>query len=323
MPDAIVLPMLPKATYWKINTITLFFYCLFTRQKGVMARNVIATNMALQLRKWGVIKKVCFDARGAIAAEWKEYELQVPEQWKKAIDAMEEQAVMQADFRLAVTNELVNYWARNYKYNSKLHVVIPCTINSAFVLKSNSAEAIQNKKSELELNENDIVFAYSGSTAGWQSFQTLELFITPLLSADKHFKLIFLAQQEKSIDSLKEKFPQQVLQKWVPHNEVTAILAACDYGILIRENTVTNQVASPTKFAEYLASGLPVIISPNLGDYSAFVETHHCGIKFNGEMPVIGKPDSATKTSMKQLALQNFTKESYRENYKYLLQQME
>ena len=84
MPDAIVLPMLPKATYWKINTITLFFYCLFTRQKGVMARNVIATNMALQLRKWGVIKKVCFDARGAIAAEWKEYELQVPEQWKKS-----------------------------------------------------------------------------------------------------------------------------------------------------------------------------------------------------------------------------------------------
>ena len=104
---------------------------------------------------------------------------------------------------------------------------------------------------------------------------------------------------------------------------LSAILAACDYGILIRENTVTNQVASPTKFAEYLASGLPVIISPNLGDYSAFVETHHCGIKFNGEMPVIGKPDSATKTSMKQLALQNFTKESYKENYKYLLQQME
>ena len=140
-----------------------------------------------------------------------------------------------------------------------------------------------------------------------------------MLNADKHYKIIFLAQQEKSIDRLREKFPQQVLQKWVAHNQVTDILAACDYGILIRENTVTNQVASPTKFAEYLASGLPVIISANLGDYSAFVETHRCGIKFNGELPVIIKPDSAEKKRMKQLALQNFTKESFKDKYEDLL----
>ena len=112
------------------------------------------------------------------------------------------------------------------------------------------------------------------------------------------------------------------MQQWVAHHEVTEILAACDYGILIRENTVTNQVASPTKFAEYLASGLPVIISANLGDYSGFVVEHKCGIKLNGHSPIINKPDLADKKRMKQLAVENFTKESFKNKYDYLLQVM-
>ena len=110
MPDALVYPMLPKATYWQLNVFILFFICLFTGQRSVIARNVIATNMALRLRKIGFIKKVCFDGRGAIAAEWKEYDVQVVDQWKKAIDKMERKAVIESDFHIAVTNQLVKYW---------------------------------------------------------------------------------------------------------------------------------------------------------------------------------------------------------------------
>ena len=317
LPDAIVYPMLPKATYWQFNTIVLFFICLFSNQRTIIARNVIATNMALVLRKIGIVKKVCFDGRGAIAAEWKEYELNVASQWKKNIDTLEKKAVLSTDFRIAVTAELVRYWERTYHYSSNAHVVIPCTVNSAFVLKNNAS--IQTNRTELGLVDKDIVFAYSGSTAGWQSFKTLESFIAPLLTADKHYKIIFLAKQEASIDSLKEKFPQQVFQKWVNHADVTKILSACDYGILIREQSITNQVASPTKFAEYLASGLPVIISPNLGDYSTFVETHSCGIKLNGKEHIIEKPEIAEKERMKALVLRYFTKEANQEKYAQLL----
>ena len=64
---------------------------------------------------------------------------------------------------------------------------------------------------------------------------------------------------------------------WVPHSEVFEVLAACDHGLLLREPTVTNRVAAPTKFAEYLAAGRDVLISPGLGDYTAFVEHEECG----------------------------------------------
>lgn len=321
MPGAIVLPMLPKATYWQLNVISLFFVLLFMRSRNIIARNVIATNMALWIRKFGLTKKVCFDGRGAIAAEWKEYDVNVVDQWKKSIDRLEKKAVNDSDFRIAVTSQLVNYWIKNYGYSSASHVVIPCTVNSTFVLQNN-LPAANNDNTNSDFHKDDIVFAYSGSTAGWQSFKTLESFIAPLLSADPHFKIIFLAQEEENINLLKKNFPQQVFQKWVAHHEVTKILAGCDYGILIREQTVTNQVAAPTKFAEYLSSGLPVVISPNLGDYSAFVETHRCGINLNGITPSIHKPGIEEKNRMIQLALQYFTKEANHQQYVRLLEMM-
>lgn len=85
MPDAIVMPMLPKADYWQLNIVTLFFICVFTGEYSIIARNVIATNMALILRKIKWLKKVCFDGRGAIAAEWKEYDVKVVKSWKKTL----------------------------------------------------------------------------------------------------------------------------------------------------------------------------------------------------------------------------------------------
>ncbi len=37
-----------------------------------------------------------------------------------------------------------------------------------------------------------------------------------------------------------------------------------------------NQVASPVKAAEYLACGIPVILSPEIGDISSYIEK--CGV---------------------------------------------
>jgi hypothetical protein len=58
-------------------------------------------------------------------------------------------------------------------------------------------------------------------------------------------------------------------------------LSISDYGILIREYSVTNKVASPTKFAEYLNAGLKVIISPEIGDFSAMVDKYNLGYVYH------------------------------------------
>jgi hypothetical protein len=82
-----------------------------------------------------------------------------------------------------------------------------------------------------------------------------------------------------------------------------------DYGILIREQSVTNQVASPVKFAEYLACGLQVLISEGIGDFTDFVKQQNCGKIFNENIKIEPIPFTQ-KAKNHQLALQYFVKEA-------------
>lgn len=320
LPDAIVLPMLPKAPYWKFNNFILWLLCLIYRPKTIISRNVIAANMSINVRGLCSVKKVCFDGRGAMEAEWHEYEVTVPESWKKSIYKMENIAVNKSDFRIAVTQKLVEHWQSRYKYNSSNHVVIPCTLNSSFKAIIPTIDDIIKVRASIGINPDDTVLAYSGSTSGWQSFSILYTFLSSFLRESDSHKVIFLAQEEENITKLQSEFPHQVQRKWVNHEEVTAILTACDTGILIREQSVTNQVASPTKFAEYLSAGLTVIISENLGDYSDFVRNNNCGTVVNGDAyPKIKRTDIETRARMISLVKNNWTKEAQLNNYKKLL----
>lgn len=58
---------------------------------------------------------------------------------------------------------------------------------------------------------------------------------------------------------------------------INAFLNAADLGIILRDNVMTNRVASPTKLGEYLLAGLPVLASDHIGDYSDFIRRHNLG----------------------------------------------
>ncbi|MEE3328829.1 MAG: hypothetical protein VX252_15935, partial [Myxococcota bacterium] len=47
--------------------------------------------------------------------------------------------------------------------------------------------------------------------------------------------------------------------------------------LLLREVHPVNQVSSPTKFGEYLASGVPVIATNGISDFSAWILEHEVG----------------------------------------------
>ncbi len=75
----------------------------------------------------------------------------------------------------------------------------------------------------------------------------------------------------------------------LPHEQVARFLAAADVGMLLRKDSFVNRVASPMKFPEYLASGVPVIASEHVGDVSGVVEQERIGCVY--------RPQSETRSA--------------------------
>jgi hypothetical protein len=317
LPESSVYPMVPKAGLWRLNYFILFFIFLFSSHKKVMARGPFAAALALRLKKNGLVKKVIFDGRGAYKAELNEYEVVNDEKVKREIAEIEREVVLSSDHRLSVSNALVTYWKKEFGYEKKDHVIIPCTLSNDFSFEFPSADKLKAIRSKLGYNENDIVVVYSGSSAGWQSFSLIENMLQKWMTKDERVKLLWMTNKLDESSAFVKQFRNRINTAWVKPSEVPDYLLAGDHGLLFRENTVTNLVASPVKFAEYLYCGLNVVISEDLGDFSEFVKQHNCGSI--GVAENLSKTDHEQKRKNHELAGKYLTKEVYKDHYMKLL----
>lgn len=315
LPNAIVVPMFPKVKNWKWNILTLRILCLLYKPNKIIGRSVLATSMALNIKKSNPGLKVVYDGRGAIAAEWKEYNVVKDEFLISNIHKWESEVVNKSDFCLAVSNKLVEHWRNEFGYNKNNYVVIPCTLEKSF--REQDLSEGNSIRQELGIKNDDVFYIYSGSVAGWQSMELMTSFFKIILS-NKNAKVLFLSSKTEFIEDLQKQFPSQVKCMRVEFEKVPAYLSAGDYGILIREKTITNKVASPVKFAEYLSSGLKVIISEEIGDYSEFVISNNCGYLFNSiksDLPPLNLSERERNKSLSNL----FFKEYFKKEYSQLL----
>ncbi|MBL7965276.1 MAG: hypothetical protein JNM31_15680 [Flavobacteriales bacterium] len=313
-PDALVLPQWPGVRNWERNVLLLSMLCRWLRPKGVIARGVFATWMGLRLREKGLVGKVCFDGRGAYAAEWEEYRVVDDDVMIAAMRPLESEAVNASDFRIAVSQALVAHWKERYGYSGTAHVVIPCTLGTD--------ASINTAPGQVARRAEKITLVYAGSTAGWQSFGLLEQLLVKVLEAQPDVDVLFLSKEDANNRRLRERFPGRVRIEWLSAAQVPSALSACDFGLLVREDTLTNRVASPTKFAEYLAAGLPVLISPYIGDFSALVEREQLGqiVALDGPIPALQRPSSDERTRMKRFAMEWFTKGAFDAHYRRVIE---
>lgn len=320
-PDALVLPMVPRMKHWRANAALVEAACRWLRPSGIMARGALATWMAIRARDKGLVKSVCFDARGAYAAEWEEYRIIDDDALIGQFRAVEQEAVHRSNLRLAVSHALVDHWRERYGYAGPDQVVVPCSLGSAHLQQGRDAVAARDR---LGFTSTDVVLVYAGSAAGWQSFALLERFIALVLSAQPRVKVLFLCPPDAAIDALVANWLGRAVRAWVQPAEVPAVLAACDHALLIREDSITNRVASPTKFAEYLACGLPVVISPHIGDFSGDVAREQLGVVYQDgdELPVFERPSSELRARSVAFARANYTKAAHKAAYQAILNRL-
>jgi glycosyltransferase involved in cell wall biosynthesis len=227
---------------------------------------------------------VVYDARGIEGPEYLMYAgYQRPEEASAAARAGYEARcarqgqALRASHAVLVTSEAMRQeFARAWDIPvEKMRAYPCCTDVKAGEMAAAGREGMRRK---LGL-EDRFVVAYCGNVQPWQSLpESLAIFRQiSKLRADAHL-LALTTHATVMEDAIKQAgiARAQCTVMSVPHTEVPAYLAAADAGLLLRAASVVNRVASPVKFAEYLACGVPVILTQGVGDYSELVES--CGI---------------------------------------------
>lgn len=289
--------------------------------EAILARGPLATSIALNLRRRGLTNRVAYDGRGAVAAEWSEYSVAPSAAWRDRIADVERQALLESDARIAVSKELVSHWKEVFGYSGDGHVVIPCTLSIHHGAAPPDADEIATRRRELGLTREHVVICYAGSTAEWQSIAGFDSWLDDLMNRDPRVAVLMMTEADLSTTRIVRHHGERVRQAWVAPEKVRWTMEAADYGLLIREPSVTNRVAAPTKFAEYLAAGLSVLISPEIGDYSTLALEHNLGrICFMSHPPgPLEQRSIEQRRRLSAYASSAFAKSSYNTEYRQIL----
>lgn len=188
---------------------------------------------------------------------------------------LEKKYINKFDAAFAVTEELKEHVSEKYNADNLKYFIVPCAKRK---YKLDTELITKNRKiyrDKYNINNDEIVFIYSGGYSPWQCVdETIEIF-NEYNKRNKNSKLLILSGDNEKIDT---KGNKNIIKDSVPFNEVDATLCAGDYAFMLRGDFVTNHVAFPNKYCEYLASGMRVISSPYLYTISKSIKNNNVGL---------------------------------------------
>jgi glycosyltransferase involved in cell wall biosynthesis len=199
-----------------------------------------------------------------------------------------------------VSKQLQKYISE--KFNVDEISVIPCIAGKSFIFD----ESIRKKTRKiLNLDDDERLLIFSsGASNSWQNYdEVVDLF-------SKTNKLIMLTQKTYS--------NKNVISKFVDFKDVPGYLAAADIGIILRGDSIVNKVASPIKFSEYIACGLPVITDGNVEQINEFIlntNYGHIDNTFEDLAKIIENLKSIDRDEISKLGIETYGLEKISDMY--------
>ena len=308
---------------------------IYSKLRRVFLRNseVVIFSRALIGPEISYLRKITkcklifiFDARAATAEEKKYSAIKQNEYTPgkanriAGILNLENRTISEADKVFSVSDILTSYFVKTMSCTASKFFKYPCLSDSdKFFFDTSLRERTRN---DLGLTDKTLVFIYSGGIkASWHMAGSMFKFFNEMQKCNQNVKILLLTKDTSVVERYLLQYPglrSRIISLYVNNNEVFKYLNAADFGILFRENTIMNNVASPTKFAEYMLCGLPVIISEGVGDYSSYVIEKGVGfllneseLKFPEEFKFENLSDRRlSRDYIAQLGKQHFSKQS-------------
>ena len=274
-------PSLPATMYDVANGVRLAKKLVRrNRIELIHARSHIPATIALALkRRFGTA--MIFDVRGLMADEYVD-----AEHWRKGslpyriTKAMERRALSAADGIVTLTERI---WPIINQLDGMLdrrvvHEVVPCCAD--LDLFSFSQDDRDRRRQELGVNDR-FVLVYSGSIDGWYLTENMADFFVALRKRNPRAYFLWLtpARHERVRALMRAIGVSEAdygLIAAAP-SDVPSYLSASDAGLAFIKPCFSKLASSPTKYAEYLGCGLPLVINAGIGDSDTLVTREEVG----------------------------------------------
>ncbi len=188
--------------------------------------------------------------------------------------------IPKSDGLVVVSNSLMNYVKEKYGVNDLPFFIVPCASKRTFLDKNLQIAYREKYRRELKLSPEDILFVYSGGVSPWQNIEGLVGLFVKLnrMITNRNAKLLILSPHKEVLN----KYANSVISvKSVSSLELSKVLCAGDFAFLLRDDCITNNVAFPNKFIEYVSSGMRIIATPYIYDIKAYLDELSIGVLYD------------------------------------------
>lgn len=185
-----------------------------------------------------------------------------------------------ADYCFVVTKELRDYvQERFHTTNRTKFIIAPCATNNSCFSKTVYEGNRRKYRAKYGIDENAPVFVYSGGVSRWQCIEeTLQLF-SQIQEKIPNARLLVFSHRVGFIRRLTD-CTDIIFDSYTP-DELENALCAADFAFLLRTNCVTNNVAFPNKYLEYVKSGLKIITTPYLYEIADQIRKYEIGYLYD------------------------------------------
>lgn len=168
-----------------------------------------------------------------------------------------------ADLVEVVSENGKKYIREKYFYNGRV-AVIPCGVEEVF----SEEEWFANRekwRARFCISPEEDCFVYCGGLSPWQNVDKVLDFCR-----ENATKKVFIFTSRSNHSYLESLGIPNLNIGFLPHDQMVGALCAFDYGFLLRKSDMTNYVAYPNKYSEYVNARLKVILlSKDIGCISA------------------------------------------------------
>lgn len=252
----------------------------------IHCRSYISAEMGLALkRKTGV--KFLFDMRGFWADEkvdggqWDQRRFffrKVYRHYKQK----EKEFLLEADAIVSLTHAAREELKKQEAYEQLDIDVIPCCADlQHFNYNKVCAEEREQLRQQLQITGRKKVISYLGSVGGWYMTKEMFQFVKCLLEQYPDFVMLVLTKDEKDwvkAEALQQGIPaDKIIITTATREKMPLYISLSDCSIFFIRPTYSKKASSPTKHAELMGMGIPVICN-DIGDTGHIIEQTKTGI---------------------------------------------